>query len=653
MLSEIPASEPLSDKHKSFRLSKARPLTVILVLMLAWYFVVLKNHASYAVGGSDASGYANLARSLLTGRVKSEIRELDTFRLPENFAPIFTPLAYTSLGKNGTVTRMMSPFYPIGFPLHESIGALLAGWRLGPFLVSPLLGTLTCWLVFCIGLQFGLGRPLAAAGALVMAVNPSFTFLALQPMSDVTAAFWSVVLIWAALRSRENERWLFAAGAAFGVAFLVRPTNVVMLAPLAFCVRWNVRRLGLFILGGSPLAAVFLTYNQLVFGHPLQTGYNLIGLQGLFTLKGFSARFNGYLYWIAVTMSPLLLIGWLGVAFLRSVERWRRALLIVWFGVFLIFYAGYDVFDEWWYTRFLLPAYPALIIGALLTAQAVGMYVQKLGRVWRWAAATVFLAIIFVAPVLFIHQQKILLMGKHEELHSGSTSMAAGLLPTRAVVVSFEMSGAIHFYTNHSVLIYNAVAAWQWPHLKRHILESGYEFYALLLDGEVDAAQQNVPGYWNEVGRFRHAALWRIQPLDSQPPKIKYGAGFYGLEGAPDGTRWRWMSQVGDVELQNTGKDMRLRIEGAWPGSGFKHPGTARLILNGELLDTVVTSASRLEREYSIPAARQGKGEWLQLQIEVDQAVKPSDIDPRSNDGRSLSFSLSKLLWEEKESPSH
>jgi 4-amino-4-deoxy-L-arabinose transferase-like glycosyltransferase len=89
-------------------------------------------------------------------------------------------------------------------------------------------------LVFCIGLQFGLGRPLAAAGALVMAVNPSFTFLALQPMSDVTAAFWSVVLIWAALRSRENERWLFAAGAAFGVAFLVRPTNVVMLAPLVF-----------------------------------------------------------------------------------------------------------------------------------------------------------------------------------------------------------------------------------------------------------------------------------------------------------------------------------------------------------------------------------------------------------------------------------
>jgi hypothetical protein len=230
--------------------------------------------------------------------------------------------------------------------------------------------------------------------------------------------------------------------------------------------------------------------------------------------------------------------------------------------------------------------------------------------------------------------------------------MAAGRLPPLAVVVSFEMSGALHFYTDHSVLRYDSVAAWQWPHLKRRILESGYEFYALLLDGEVDAAQQNVPGYWTEVGRFRHAALWRIQPLDNQPPKIKYGAGFYGLEGGTDGVRWRWMSQVGAVELQNTGKEMRLRVEGAWPGNGFKHPGTTKLILNGELLDTVVTSASRLEREYSIPAARQGTGEWSQLRIEVDQAVKPSDIDPRSNDGRSMSFSLSKLLWEEKGSPS-
>jgi hypothetical protein len=86
------------------------PLTLGLAVVLAGYLVVLATHAAYAVGGSDTSGYANLARSLLTGRIKTEIRELETFRVPENFAPIFAPLAYTTLGKNGEVTRIVSPF---------------------------------------------------------------------------------------------------------------------------------------------------------------------------------------------------------------------------------------------------------------------------------------------------------------------------------------------------------------------------------------------------------------------------------------------------------------------------------------------------------------------------------------------------------------
>ncbi len=32
---------------------------------------------------------------------------------------------------------MMSPLYPIGFPLHLALAALIGGWAKAPFLVSP------------------------------------------------------------------------------------------------------------------------------------------------------------------------------------------------------------------------------------------------------------------------------------------------------------------------------------------------------------------------------------------------------------------------------------------------------------------------------------------------------------------------------------
>ena len=70
-------------------------------------------------------------------------------------------------------------------------------------------------------------------------------------------------------------------------------------------------------------------------------------------------RLQHYVYWMALTMSPLLLLGWAGVAIDRQVPWRDRALVISWFAAFLLFYIFYAIFDEWWYTRFIFPGYPA------------------------------------------------------------------------------------------------------------------------------------------------------------------------------------------------------------------------------------------------------------------------------------------------------
>jgi hypothetical protein len=91
----------------------------------------------------------------------------------------------------------------------------------------------------------------------------------------------------------------------------------------------------------------------------------------------------------------------------------------------------------------------------------------------------------------------------------------------------------------------------------------------------------------------------------------------------------------------------RLRIEGQFPSRGFTKPSTTKLLLNGKPLETVVTSEHSLVREYQITPAQQGSGEWSELRLVVDQAVIPREVDRGYNDDRRLSFSLTKLLWEE------
>ncbi|MEP7272219.1 MAG: glycosyltransferase family 39 protein [Acidobacteriota bacterium] len=117
---------------------------------------------------------------------------------------------------------------------------------------------------YCIGRRLGLSPLLAAVGSILLAVNPTFLSLAMQPMSDGPATFWGLLLIWAGMRSHEKVAWVLLAGFAFGVAFLIRPTNILFLAPLAFCLQLKPRPVLLFILGGLPLALVFVRCNPAI-----------------------------------------------------------------------------------------------------------------------------------------------------------------------------------------------------------------------------------------------------------------------------------------------------------------------------------------------------------------------------------------------------
>ncbi len=484
-----------------------------VVVALTLYGATLIRQASYAVGGSDSSGYASVARALLSDHLVQEVAPLRQLGLPAEFAPYFIPLGHAPGPRPGT----MSSFYPVGWPLHLAAAATLAGWKNGPFIVSPLLAVLCLVLMYLVGIELGLSRGLAATGSFLLAVCPVFVYLALQPMSDIAATFWSLLAVLAALRSGRQQPWAVVAGAAFGVAFLVRPTNVLLLAPLLLSLRLKPRTLLYFLLGGAPLALVFLIYNQAAYGHPLRTGYGAIQLQDAIALHYFPARFRHYVYWLAMMMSPLPLVGWLLTAFNRRIEWRRRALLIGWFAAFFLFYCCYEIYNEWWYTRFLLPGIPALIIGLLLTAQTLAANVadrltsERRRQAWRAAVICVLLIIPAIFAQQILRRFAILSLGATDYVHARSCRWADRQLPAQALVVSMEMSGALKFYTGRPIARWDYLLPEQWTIISRHAAERNVRCYALLMPQEIAAAQQHLPGRWRQLGQYQQISLWQIE----------------------------------------------------------------------------------------------------------------------------------------------
>src|SRR5262249_46198129 len=157
----------------------------------------------------------------------------------------------------------------------------------------------------------GLKRFYAALGAVILGLSATVLFMGFQPMGDVVAMLWALTAMWAAVRARKRDIWALLAGFAVGIGFLVRPTQLLLLLPMAFAFPLNRRTVLFAILGAISPVAVFLAYDLVAYGHVFATGYGAVGLFGLVNLRYFPARFVHYTYWLAFTMSPLLLAGWL------------------------------------------------------------------------------------------------------------------------------------------------------------------------------------------------------------------------------------------------------------------------------------------------------------------------------------------------------
>jgi hypothetical protein len=497
--------DPASLDPEARRRRAGRAAAALLLVPLAAYAAFLFRHAASGVGGSDSSGYANTARRLAAGTLVSRPRCLDRLGLPDALAFVCIPLGFVRGPSPGT----MAPLYPVGFPAHLAAATALTGSEAAIFAVSPIAALGCLALVYLVGRDIGLPKILSAGSAAVLAAWPTFLFQALQPMSDVVAAFWCTAAILAARRAGRSALWGTLAGAAFGIAVLVRPTCVLLLPALAFALPLRRAPLLAFLAGAAAFALLLAVYDAKTYGSPSASGYANIGLWRELAFANFPARARHYSLWILRTLTPFVPLGWLVLPAARRLPGRDRALLVTWFGVFFLFHCLYGPYDSFLFVRYLLPGVPALILGA--AAAAWSLAPPRFPRAAAAAAALLLAAVLLVEAGISRRVDVTGIVSGESAVYRDACRWAEGVLPEKSVVLAINTTGALEYYTSLTSVLWNLPDE-DLARVRAHAEARGYGIFALVFPSEEEPLARRVPGQWARVGESQGIALWRLSP---------------------------------------------------------------------------------------------------------------------------------------------
>ena len=506
---EFPPSSPSPRALPAWR----RPAVRFAAIALLLYAILVARFVNACAGGSDSSGYLNHARILATGHVHIQPR-----LIPGLTAQSQSPFLYSPLGiKPAPDGDGLVATYPTGLPLLILAARPLGGWAHACDLVMVLHAVAGVALTWALGALLGVPTRWLALGAALLAAGPLYLDFSLQAMSDVPALVWTAAAALAAWRARERVAWALAAGAALAVAVLIRPNNVLMAAP--FCAAWwperlavaDLRRLaaqvGLLVLGGAPGGLFFCLHGLAAYGSAFTTGYGETGT--LFHFQVLGETLLHYGRWLPALLSPgvclFLLLPWTG----RPARR-QAAFLGSWALAYLAFYSCYQFTHEtWWYLRFLLPAAPPLLLGAMLA----GSRFAPAGP----AAFLVLAALMITEETYWDLRFKVLYSGNGEAAYSQAAQWLEAHAPPNAILATMQTSGALFYYTDYALIRWDQIEPAEYRQLLAAAAAAHRLIYAPLFDFETAQFMQRMPGRWQIVAKVPRVTIWEWTGASASP----------------------------------------------------------------------------------------------------------------------------------------
>jgi hypothetical protein len=405
--------------------------------------------------GADPYGYVSQSLLWAGGNPTQFQTQLAAIARWPNADWSFAPLGYQPSAVRGLVV----PFFPAGLPLQMAILAKPFGLA-GTMLVVPILGGLTIWSAYRLGLRVIGDQTAALLSAVLVACSPIFLFQLMQPMTDVPVTAWWLASLVAALE--PSMIGALGAGACASLAVLTRPNLVPLVVPVAVAVafadsrKWPPRlaRVALFGLALIPGVVLTAAVNAILFGSPLQSGYG--SMANTFQLRNAAANLLRYPASLFTTHSPLLFLGFAAAARRRS-RLFRPGVIGVAF-VLTVFasYVFYRPFDHWSFLRYLLPAIPILVVLSVAIVDTIASAISTSTRLYALAFIAMVLPLYYVSVA--IREDTFALKPTRESSFVIAAHEIAARTPDSAVVLSVLESGSLQLYGQRQTLRYDLLS---------------------------------------------------------------------------------------------------------------------------------------------------------------------------------------------------
>jgi hypothetical protein len=615
---------------------------VVLATLLLGALGVYGFFAARHVGGCDTWAY--LSDSLvLRGKDVGLTGTLDPARFPAT-----TPLCYDLIG------RKLVSHMPAGFPVLLALGGLLNG----EYWVSPLLGILSVALLYD-SIRRRCGPWIGVAFAAVWATSPIVVWGSTQLMSDMAAATFALLTFVLVERARG-----LAAGAALGFSVGIRPTNVLLLPTLVIS-RPRSRDLLRF---GAGFALALLYWVAFALGRyerPFPTGYaanvHEFSPEHVAYQLGFFARTTFSMFW------PILPLSVFGLY-----RQPRLGLpLALWFLSYISFYSFWKYpFSEWWWTRYLLPAYPSLLI--LAAHGAVEFYRVLRDRLGLGATAARAIGSSFVlatcaASVLSgLHHN--LFMRGYEEPYERDSRRIAQIVPPNSLIGAMNFTGPLRLYAGLESFSYDHPEA---PELIDWAFESARPVYAVIEPAELDTNPsvrllrerfdlKDVAPLSNGVGLMLKrivprgggdgvGAGGRLDLVLGTPPARRFLVSGWSGDEFDEKASWTWSTgrqSVLQVPLE-AGRDVALTIVLA----PFVLPGRSQvvqIVVNEAALTTLELVPGFESRTVYLPGRVVRRSNRIELRYAY--AVSPKQLGI-SQDPRELGVSVQRISFQTLPAP--
>ena len=358
-------------------------------------------------------------------------------------------------------------------------------------------------------------EPLAGlvAAWLVMA-SPTYLFMLALPMIDVpVAALWTVAFLFllrgntvlVANGRRPHSRDLRALRTALRVVnALLAGLDPLTLAPLVRLVvpasgccstgagrarrrvptRRDADRAVLCAVASASVAIAMLFKHW--YGSPLQSGYG--GLDVLFAWSNIVPNLRNYFSWLVETQTIFALAGLLAVS-CRCRASGRNApiagsssIIGLFVAVLWAEYCIYLGFDAWWFLRFLLPAWPFMMLGLAALLLAVARRVAQFGFVvvtWLVVGSGRYTFDIGQARGAFTLRQS-------DRQYVAAAQLTRSMTPENSVVFTLLHSGSMRYYGGRMTMRFDLLDKEWLDRAVAWLAERGIASYVLLDGPEVD-----------------------------------------------------------------------------------------------------------------------------------------------------------------------